>query len=673
MRKLVSSSVFLLLFTCAWAQDSEKASWNCWKNSSLNDSIRLECLVEFVLTTCSNESDSCYDNCKLLLKESESAGDIRKIVFAHMQMAMLDWNSGEYLNAANTFKTASHIAKLSGLHQEYARNLNNTAYAFREAAMLDSAYFYHNQAYEVCKKWEVLTFLSASIYGCGHTSKLRGDYMTALAFYKAALDIALSQNDSSNIFNTYIGLGSICRLQKNFSVGLKNYKNAEAHLPLNNVRTPEFRHKLFSSFGNLYGDMGDTALALEYQYQALDFAKTRNDKRNECKTLANIASYVRDNTRKRQLLDSAFYIAKELGNQRLLSNVLTEIANCEVELQNFDEAVTIGYEALDLSELIGNAIELRDANLALAFAYEGLGNADSAFVFLKEYYALKDSIENVDTKQRLIEISFENEYQEKAVRDSMEYVNKQAIISERTEKQRLGLIAACIGIVLLLLLAYSVYRGKRKSDELLLNILPEETARELKKTGSSEAKLIDDVTVIFTDFKGFTSVSEQLSPEELVKDLNECFSAFDLIMEKHGIEKIKTIGDAYMAACGLPIPNLRNAEIVIKAAFEIRDFVEQGKQKKIEQGQPYFDIRIGIHTGPVVAGIVGIKKFQYDIWGDTVNTASRMESSGAVSKVNISDTTYQLVKDKFNCEYRGEIEAKGKGKVKMYFVEEYTT
>jgi class 3 adenylate cyclase/ligand-binding sensor domain-containing protein len=210
---------------------------------------------------------------------------------------------------------------------------------------------------------------------------------------------------------------------------------------------------------------------------------------------------------------------------------------------------------------------------------------------------------------------------------------------------------------------------KKKSDDLLLNILPEEVAEELKAKGNADAQLIDQVTVLFTDFKGFTQLSEKLSPKELVAEINECFSAFDLIMEKYGIEKIKTIGDAYMAAGGLPTPNQTHAIDVVKAALDIQKFMKKHKEDREARGDLFFEIRIGINTGPVVAGIVGVKKFQYDIWGDTVNTASRMESSGEIGKVNISGTTYELVKDRTECFYRGKISAKGKGDIDMYFVE----
>ncbi|MDB5284870.1 MAG: adenylate/guanylate cyclase [Bacteroidota bacterium] len=214
-----------------------------------------------------------------------------------------------------------------------------------------------------------------------------------------------------------------------------------------------------------------------------------------------------------------------------------------------------------------------------------------------------------------------------------------------------------------------VEKQKERSEELLLNILPAEVAEELKAKGSAEAQLIDEVTVLFADFKGFTFISEKFAPKQLVAEINECFSAFDHIMHKHGVEKIKTIGDSYMAAGGIPRPNTTHATDVVKAALEMLAFMQEHKARKEAAGELFFEIRIGVHTGPVVAGIVGIKKFAYDIWGDAVNTASRMESSGEPGKINISGATYELVKNKFRCTYRGKIEAKNKGMIDMYFVE----
>lgn len=212
-------------------------------------------------------------------------------------------------------------------------------------------------------------------------------------------------------------------------------------------------------------------------------------------------------------------------------------------------------------------------------------------------------------------------------------------------------------------------KEKKKSDDLLLNILPEEVAEELKAKGEAEARHIDEATVLFTDFEGFTILSEQMEPKELVSEIDICFRAFDQIMQKHGVEKIKTIGDAYMAAGGLPAPKTTHAEDVVRAALDIQQFMVQHKADRMAEGKSFFEIRIGIHSGPVVAGIVGLKKFAYDIWGDTVNVASRMESAGSVGRINISGSTYALVKDKFRCLHRGKIAAKNKGEIDMYFVE----
>ncbi|MBK9680772.1 MAG: AAA family ATPase [Saprospiraceae bacterium] len=203
---------------------------------------------------------------------------------------------------------------------------------------------------------------------------------------------------------------------------------------------------------------------------------------------------------------------------------------------------------------------------------------------------------------------------------------------------------------------------RKKSDILLLNILPDEVARELKTKGESEARQFGNVTVIFTDFVNFTTICESLSPIQLVYELNKCFAAFDQIIDKHELEKIKTIGDAYLAVSGLPRIFEDHALKACHAAIDILNWVKNPDNNCL------FDIRIGINSGPVIAGIVGLRKYVYDIWGDTVNTASRLESSSASGKINLSESTYQMVKDQLPCEYRGKIQAKNKGSINMYYV-----
>jgi len=209
---------------------------------------------------------------------------------------------------------------------------------------------------------------------------------------------------------------------------------------------------------------------------------------------------------------------------------------------------------------------------------------------------------------------------------------------------------------------------KRRSEQLLLNILPLEVADELKHRGKVEPVNYESVSVLFTDFKGFTQLSEQLTPKELVDELDYCFSYFDEIIEKHNLEKLKTIGDSYMAAGGIPTLNTTHAIDTVLAALEIQAFMQQRQEQKMRNNSPYWEIRIGIHSGPLMAGVIGQKKFAYDVWGDTVNTASRMESSGVAGKINISQSTFELIKNYFECDYRGKLPAKNKGELDMYLV-----
>jgi adenylate cyclase len=222
--------------------------------------------------------------------------------------------------------------------------------------------------------------------------------------------------------------------------------------------------------------------------------------------------------------------------------------------------------------------------------------------------------------------------------------------------------------ILVIVLTKNLNQERRKSDRLLLNILPESVADELKRNDRVEPLQYESATVLFTDFVGFTHISEGLTPQELIRELDMCFSHFDRIVKKHNIEKIKTIGDAYMAAGGLPVANRTHAVDCILAALEIQSSMAEMKEKREREGRPYWQLRLGIHTGPLVAGVIGYEKFAYDVWGDTVNTASRLESSGVAGRINISAATYEAVKDFFECEYRGKVAAKSKGDIDMYFV-----
>jgi class 3 adenylate cyclase len=270
------------------------------------------------------------------------------------------------------------------------------------------------------------------------------------------------------------------------------------------------------------------------------------------------------------------------------------------------------------------------------------------------------------------------------IRTDFEVSQKQLeedLLNQQKRTQQIITISTGIALVLLTFLVIGIFRRyryinktnkiieeeKNRSDLLLLNILPSETAQELKESGRVKAKRFDSVSVMFTDFQGFTLSSQNFSPEKLVRSVDYYFSEFDKIIGRHGLEKIKTIGDSYMCAGGLPFPSEDHPVQMIEAALEITEFMEEAKNSKASDVAD-FVIRIGINTGPVVAGVVGTRKFAYDIWGDTVNVAARMESNSKPGRINISEYTYELIKDRFNCKFRGKIDVKNHGSMNMYYV-----
>ena len=269
---------------------------------------------------------------------------------------------------------------------------------------------------------------------------------------------------------------------------------------------------------------------------------------------------------------------------------------------------------------------------------------------ISAYLGWQFSSAQVNLRNQLLEVARLSEVNLKQEKENQQILQNQNEILEKQVSERTS----------------ELQNEKQKSDDLLLNILPYEVAEELKQNGKTNAKHYDEVSVLFTDFVNFTSISEQIGVQEMLNELNICFTEFDRIMGKYDLEKIKTIGDAYLAVSGLPVSNALHAKNAVHAAIEILNYIEKRKSENPNA----LDIRIGIHSGAVIAGIVGVKKFAYDIWGDTVNTAARMEQNSQPGKLNVSEATYTLLKDDFVFEHRGKIVTKGKGELNMYFYEE---
>lgn len=364
-------------------------------------------------------------------------------------------------------------------------------------------------------------------------------------------------------------------------------------------------------------------------------------------------------------MNEAIKMHEKAGDFYPICVYLLSMADIYVEKGDMPTALTYAHRSRTLARQHGLKEQISGASLKLSQLYERAGNPAQSLRHFKDYVAYRDSLNDIKAVQKMADM-----------RTNFEIARKQAeldLLNKENENQQI--VARSLGTILIMTIFIlgtlywyirTISREKRRSEGLLLNILPAETARELKRNGVVEAVKVEGVSVLFTDFVGFSRLAEVVEPEQLVKSLDYYFRGFDAITSKWGLEKIKTIGDSYMCACGLHTPNEAHARNVINTARDMVDLVN--KEMAAEDGLIHFEVRIGIHTGPVVAGIVGTKKWQFDIWGDTVNIASRMESMSEKGRINLSETTYQLIKDEFTCEYRGEIDVKNHRRLKMYFL-----
>ncbi|MBK9539580.1 MAG: tetratricopeptide repeat protein [Flavobacteriales bacterium] len=520
-----------------------------------------------------------------------------------------------------------------------------------------------------------------------------GDDKAALDYYLEALRVAEAHKDSLRTVTALVNIGTVyLTKEKSKPLAFAYYKRA---LPLSKALGDDYAIGTCAvNLGEIYlmkGNKSDSAKyfkpdsALFYFTMALDAYRTSTTGSvpTALKNIGKVYAIRKDFDKAIQYQTEAYQIANAQEARLEMAQSLLSLADTYKLMGDFPEAIAKFNAAKAIATEVGALYEMHDAYMGLASSYSKTSDYKQAYTYLNLYSDLKDTMYNAEMDKKLQSQSLSYEIEKKEGQISLLEKDQELKVLElkRQKAIRNGTIA--IGVLFLVLAGgmFNRYRYTKKvnkiigaekdrSEALLLNILPKEVAEELKAKGEAEAKLINHVTVLFTDFKGFTAMSELVSPEQLVKDLHECFSYFDRICGEHGLEKIKTIGDAYMAAGGLPVENSTHAADAIEVALAMRDFIAEGKARKIAAGLPFFEIRIGIHTGPVVAGIVGVKKFQYDIWGDTVNTASRMESSGAVGQVNISEATYALVNAGSDLVFtpRGKVQAKGKGELEMYFV-----
>lgn len=638
----ILTAILLEWHTPLLAQDEQIDSLKSLLEGSKVDTTHVKILNDLSYTILNKDPDEAIKYGIQAREMSEMLGYVSGKAYALKNLGLGYYYQGDYLKVLDywtqSLETFEEINDTTGI----ANTLNNLGAIYYTQGSNSKAIEFFLRSLRIAEKLgDTIRIASALVNVGGLYSDNEKDYHKALTYFWQVEKLADSYPlDDQTIGGYLTGIGEVYNNLGNYDSALYYLEQA---LPLyeNTVRIPEALIRL----GMVHEERGEFNTAIDYQKQAYQTA---------VKT------------------DQNLFITRSLLN---LGNVYQKVGNSKEALTAYRDAEE---HALDG----GLNYELRDIykGLGLTFAQQNI--YDEAYKYQNQYQAIKDTLFNLETDDKVRGLQFTYEIDKK--QDQINLLEKDAEIAQ-LENKRQKAISQATGIVVFLLFVLAIglfkrYRyirktkriienEKNRSDNLLLNILPEETAEELKEYGSAKARQYERVSILFTDFKGFTNIAANMSAEELVQEIHEQYKVFDEIITHHGIEKIKTIGDAYMAAGGLPVPNDSNPMDVVKAALEIRDYMLNLQQRKRKAGKPFFEIRIGIHTGPVIAGIVGIKKFAYDIWGDTVNIAARMESNSEPGKINISQTTYDLVKEYTICNYRGEIEAKNRGKLKMYFVE----
>ena len=434
----------------------------------------------------------------------------------------------------------------------------------------------------------------------------------------------------------------------------------------NRAATEEYDKKALEYFNKAIKALGNTANS-PFAYNGIGKVYLRKGKMDEALRYHNIA----------------LSIAEKTNGKTHIMQSYRGIANVYTEKRDFPAAYMYFKRSEELAKEIDSKSSLKDIYAYMAAAYYKAGDLPNAYAYQRKFADYKDSVitESTQRKTAALKLGYDLEKKQNEV---ILLTKDNELQTTKIKRQQFAKNAFLIGLCLVIAIALLIFRNylvkvrthkildkqKNEIEGLLLNILPKEVAHELQTSGHATPRHYDSVSVMFTDFQAFTIIADNMSPNELVAELDACFIAFDSIIEKHNLEKIKTIGDSYMCAGGIPVPDENHVLNIVKAGLEIQEYISEYNIGRIQRGLKPWVARIGLHAGPVVAGVVGKKKYAYDIWGSTVNIASRMEANGEPGKVNVSQTVYEIIKDHYTCIPRGKISAKNVGDIDMYFIED---
>ncbi|MBT8220478.1 MAG: tetratricopeptide repeat protein [Bacteroidia bacterium] len=580
---------------------------------------------------------------------------------------------------------------------------------------LDSSIYYAEEAIRLSRSTKDETRLGYMLKNMGIAYYYKGDFVRVLDYWMESLSTFQKIGHLKGESNLLGNIGAVYNSTGDYPKAIDYHLRCLRIAELNN---DDFRRATaLQNIGAVYSNMEEYEESAKYYNQAMELCASIDYEKCIGIVTMNLSEVYRsqnDIDKAEESIKKSKEIFTKLGDPSLPEAMIAS-AHLDVKLEKFDQAILEAKSAYELAKGNDSKVFMQRALVTLGQGYNGIQEYQEAKSTFQEatqlgenvgvnldlqqaYEGLRDAYaglyryeEVVKVQDRLLDINkevYDNDKNKNIsnLQLSFNLEKKESEISllnaevSRANLQR-NLFLATAGF-LLLLAGGAIYQyifvrrtnkiiteERNKADRLLLNILPEETAKELKLKGSVLPKKYDYATVLFTDFVGFTSEAANLDPEDLVHSVDYYFRHFDQIIERNNLEKIKTIGDAYMCVGGLPEENSTNAIDAIKAAQEMLEFVNETGNNPPEGIKP-FKIRIGINSGPLVAGVVGTRKFQFDIWGDTVNVASRMETNCEPNQINVSENVFDILKDNVPFIFRGEIDVKNRGLMKMYYLDD---
>ena len=634
--------VFLAFYQFCYGQNGVADSLKQLLATSMHDTARVNLLVSICQNLYRSSPDSAIYYGTEGLSLSEKINYQKGIANSNKFIGMGYYFQGNYWETINYWERSLSGFEAIGDKVGYSNILNNIGAVYNNEGDDTKALDYYLRSLKVAEETtDTLRVVVASINIGTVYLKKAATHDKAREYYLSALPLIEMIKNYVAEGTVSVNLGEIYFAREEYDTALFYYeKSLNAFQKSNSGNIPY----TMTNIGKVYMKRGDFQKAIAYQKEAYE-------------------------------------IAKQSDAPLEMSAALLGLAETYSTQGNLKEAVITYDNARRIAEGIGAKNELRDAYTGLAESYAAMSDYRNAFRYQTLLTDIKDTLYVVanDKKIQALQFNFELDKRETQI----DLLTKDRELQEAIiQKQKFAKNTFITGFLVTLLAVFATYRNYRRKvrtnklldkqkeeiESLVLNILPAAVATELRTDGVATPRHYESVSVLFTDFKGFTKIAEGLSPQDLVSELNIFFSAFDEITLRHNLEKIKTIGDAYMCAGGIPSKSSAHPFDAVKAGLEMQEFMFKTNEGRKARGLPGWDLRIGIHTGPVVAGVVGKRKFAYDIWGNTVNIASRMESSGEAGRLNISSATFELVKEQFDCEFRGKVHAKNVGDIDMYFV-----